>query len=194
MDDRERRRKKVGKRIQRARRRAGYRSAKAFGDVIDRNETTVNHAERGADRVGEPTFELIEDALGWPVGSIWHYIDTGDESRLPQERGVDTGFDLRDDTERMIWRMEGVSEEDRRELITRHREDVSRGVEPRVDVTHPSPLRHDLVPGGEEWVRDVQRRLSPAQFDQLVQILHEVDSPEATPMPAARSDEPPTGS
>ncbi|WP_435583344.1 helix-turn-helix domain-containing protein [Amycolatopsis thermoflava] len=78
------RRKFVGRRIKRARRRAGYRSQKAFADVIGLAENSVARAEIGDPRVGEAVFEAIEDGLEWPPDTIAQYLETGDETVLPK--------------------------------------------------------------------------------------------------------------
>lgn len=77
------RRNAVGKRIQRARRRAGFRSQKVFAEALGLHESSVANAERGDESVGARVFDLIEARLGWPEGCISEYIDTGDEAVLP---------------------------------------------------------------------------------------------------------------
>ncbi|WP_435582873.1 hypothetical protein [Amycolatopsis thermoflava] len=77
-------RKKLGRRIQRARRRAGYRSAQAFADAIGLSYSSVAHAESGSDRAGKQVFDAIEDGLpDWPTGAIDRYLETGDPAALP---------------------------------------------------------------------------------------------------------------
>lgn len=72
------RRKAAGRRIYRARLRAGYRSQRAFAQKIGVHEGSVAHAERGDPRIGDSVFAAIEDGLGWPEDSILNYIKTGE--------------------------------------------------------------------------------------------------------------------
>lgn len=99
------RRKTVGRRIKRARRRAGHRSQKAFAAAIDMAESSVARAETGDPRVGAATFEAIEDGLEWPEGSIASYLETGDEAVFTSgpTRAAEPPDELRDDTERKLW-------------------------------------------------------------------------------------------
>lgn len=78
------RRKTLGRRIKRARQRAGYRSQKAFAEAIGVAESGVAWAESGNDRVavGGKVFAAIEDGLGWPEDCITRYLKTGNESLL----------------------------------------------------------------------------------------------------------------
>jgi len=78
----EERRKILGRCIKRARRRAGYRSQRAFADQIGFNETSVARAETGDERVGDAVFQAIEIGLGWTEGCITTYLETGDETVL----------------------------------------------------------------------------------------------------------------
>lgn len=78
------RRKTLGRRIKRARLRAGYRSQKAFADEIGISENSVARAETGDERVGESVFVAIESGLPWwPDNSIERFLETGDDSLLP---------------------------------------------------------------------------------------------------------------
>lgn len=76
------RRKELGRRIQRARRRATYRSQASFAAAIGVAEASVARAETGDRRVGAAVFEAIEVGLGWAEGCIATYLETGDESVL----------------------------------------------------------------------------------------------------------------
>lgn len=122
------RRKTVGRRIQRARRRAGYRSAKAFADALPVSENSVAKAESGADTVGDTVFVAIETALGWPEDCITRYIETGDESLLPsatEAEPVDPSrypdwLNVDDEKERKVWDLD-LSVEDRWFFIQAHR-------------------------------------------------------------------------
>lgn len=77
------RRVAVGKHVQRSRRNyAGIKSQRKFAEALDISEGSVANLERGADTVGDPTFEAAEAYLKWPLGAIRHYVETG-ESRIP---------------------------------------------------------------------------------------------------------------
>lgn len=75
----------VGRLIKMTRLR-NYSSQKKFAVKLGVHETSVANAETGSERVGgKKVFPLIEDALGWPVGSISDYIN-GRSDLLPSER------------------------------------------------------------------------------------------------------------
>lgn len=82
------RRKTLGRRIYRARRKAGFRSQKTFAEKLRISEASVANAERGSSSVGDAVFTAIEDGLGWPEDSIAHYLESGDESLLVAEGRV----------------------------------------------------------------------------------------------------------
>lgn len=73
---------KVGKRIQRARRAARYKNAKAFADAIGISATSVARAEAGWDTTGASVYADIERGLKWPEEIIQRYLATGDDSLL----------------------------------------------------------------------------------------------------------------
>jgi transcriptional regulator with XRE-family HTH domain len=79
MDDR---RKTLGRRIKRARQRAGYGSQRAFAKAIGVDTTSVAKAESGdaAIAIGGRVFAAIEDGLKWPEDCTARYLETGDES------------------------------------------------------------------------------------------------------------------
>ena len=77
------RRKTLGRRIYRARRKAGFRSQKAFAQALGISEASVANAERGSDSVGDAVFTAIEDGLKWPEECIARYLETGEERYLP---------------------------------------------------------------------------------------------------------------
>jgi hypothetical protein len=78
------RRVKVGKKIQRARRAAGYKSARAFADAIGISTTSVARAEAGWDTTGASVYADIEQGLKWPEEIIRRYLAAGDELLLGQ--------------------------------------------------------------------------------------------------------------
>lgn len=79
------RRKTLGRRIYRARRKAGYRSQRAFAEAIGVSEASVANAERGSATVGNSVFSAIEDGLNWAEDCIQRYLETGDETLLRQD-------------------------------------------------------------------------------------------------------------
>lgn len=65
----------VGRQVKSHRRRAQFRSQRAFAEVLGVGESSVANVERGSDRVGDgPVYEAIETRFSWPVGSITAYI------------------------------------------------------------------------------------------------------------------------
>lgn len=87
--DMEERRKTLGRRIKRARQRAGFTSQRAFAQAVGVDTTSVANAETGGEQiaVGGKVYAAIEDALGWPEDSTTRYLETGDESHLPSPTG-----------------------------------------------------------------------------------------------------------
>lgn len=84
------RRKLLGRRLARARRKAGYRSQRALAGAIGISENSVANAERGADGVGDSVFTAIETGLGLPEEISKRYIDTGDDALLDQISAPDS--------------------------------------------------------------------------------------------------------
>ncbi|AIJ26394.1 helix-turn-helix domain-containing protein [Amycolatopsis methanolica] len=126
------RRKKLGRRVALARQRAGYSSQKAFADAADLSEKSVADVERGDTRPGKSTLWKIEGALGWPDNGAVHYLETGrpeDLDALPLPSTAPTIAEprrnypaqLEDDTERKLWDLPELSEEERWNLIIFYR-------------------------------------------------------------------------
>jgi transcriptional regulator with XRE-family HTH domain len=81
----EERRKELGRKIQRARRKAGYRSQKAFAAAIGISEASVAYAESGNNRAGPAVYESIEHGLKWADGYTTRYLEFGDQPTVPSE-------------------------------------------------------------------------------------------------------------
>jgi transcriptional regulator with XRE-family HTH domain len=76
------RRKAIGKRLQRARRAAGFRSQLAFAARVGVSESSIAQVESGSDRPGPGMFTAIEVALGLPEDIFVRYLETGDDDLL----------------------------------------------------------------------------------------------------------------
>ncbi|WP_027946563.1 helix-turn-helix domain-containing protein [Amycolatopsis taiwanensis] len=108
------RRKALGRRIKRARVRAGYRSQKAFADAIGISENSVARAEIGDERIGDKVFAAIEDGLGWGEYVVAEYLETGDESIFtdsePAPEPAEPARPSRDELLMRYRQLEGVME------------------------------------------------------------------------------------
>lgn len=69
----------------------------------------------------------FDRALGWPDGHAWDVYTVGSTAWLE-----DRGLELLDDTERQLWALDKLPEEERWSYIERHRElELERGRERR---------------------------------------------------------------
>lgn len=76
----------MGKAVRAARKERGWRTIPAFVDVVGRSARTIGKLERGEARVSEKVLHDVEDALGWPRGSLVQLRDTGKLRVVDPER------------------------------------------------------------------------------------------------------------
>lgn len=125
-------RKDLGQHIKRARRAAGYKSARAFAEAIGISESSVANAEIGSDRVGAGVYMDIESGLGWPMNSIKEALKTRDFSALqPHATREDDLYrrviNRNDEFELQVWALDDLPESARWDAIFAHRLRWSRG-------------------------------------------------------------------
>lgn len=87
------------------------------------SETSISRAESGSPKVGAGVYLDIESGLGWPIGCIERYLETGDESHLPavtRRQATDDEIEPRDDFERRVLDSK-ASRADKLHYIKRHR-------------------------------------------------------------------------
>jgi transcriptional regulator with XRE-family HTH domain len=99
------RRRKVGRRIKRARIALGYSSQQAFADALGIDKSSVANAESGHDRIAVRgnVYVAIEAKLGWPDDAISTYLESGDAAALSR---LDSTPTVADDTAAELRRVE----------------------------------------------------------------------------------------
>jgi hypothetical protein len=70
------RRKELGQHVRDTRSARGYRSQPAFADAANRSPRAIADVELG-NQVGDKVMRSVEEALGWPRGSIARYLAGG---------------------------------------------------------------------------------------------------------------------